>query len=114
QTRSHRTACVGRSRCGPRRRHRRRGGVRRELDAPRFCEPSPIERDLPLMTESESMRLPDDFLVGASTAAHQIEGDNTTSDWWAFEQARPETVQASGRACDSFRRWGEDMDLLAS
>lgn len=59
------------------------------------------------------MRLPDSFLVGASTAAHQIEGDNTTSDWWAFEQARPERLQPSGRACDSFHRWGEDMDLVA-
>ena len=39
------------------------------------------------MTESENMRLPEGFLMGAATSAHQIEGDNTTSDWWMFEQA---------------------------
>ncbi|MEQ6899448.1 family 1 glycosylhydrolase [Microbacterium sp. KR10-403] len=66
------------------------------------------------MTESETMRLPDSFLVGASTAAHQIEGDNTTSDWWMFEQTRPERLQPSGRACDSLHRWEEDMDLVAA
>ena len=66
------------------------------------------------MTESENMRLPEGFLMGAATSAHQIEGDNTTSDWWMFEQARPEARQPSGRACDSFNRWPEDMDLLAA
>lgn len=59
------------------------------------------------------MRLPDGFLIGAATAAHQIEGGNVTSDWWRFEQARPELLQSSGSACDSFNRWEEDMDLLA-
>ena len=65
------------------------------------------------MTESEHMRLPDGFLIGAATAAHQIEGENTASDWWMFEQSKPERLQPSGRACDSFHRWGQDMDLLA-
>ncbi len=27
-----------------------------------------------------------DFLIGASTAAHQVEGNNTNSDYWAMEQ----------------------------
>ena len=66
------------------------------------------------MTESEKMRLPDSFLVGASTSAHQIEGENTTSDWWMFEQMRPERLEPSGRAVDSLHRWGEDMDLVAA
>jgi len=66
------------------------------------------------MTESETMRLPDSFLVGASTAAHQIEGDNTTSDWWMLEQTRPDRLQPSGRACDSLHRWEDDMDLAAA
>lgn len=57
--------------------------------------------------------LPAGFLIGASTSAHQIEGDNTASDWWLFEQRRPETLQPSGRACDSWNRWEQDMDLLA-
>ncbi|MET8701496.1 glycoside hydrolase family 1 protein [Kitasatospora sp. NPDC058032] len=58
--------------------------------------------------------LPEGFLFGASTAAHQIEGNNTTSDWWALEQ-RPGGFlpEPSGDAADSFHRWPEDMDLLA-
>lgn len=56
--------------------------------------------------------LPEHFVVGASTSAHQTEGGNTTSDWWMFEQRRPEMLQPSGAACDSWNRWEQDMDLL--
>jgi beta-glucosidase len=58
--------------------------------------------------------LPDGFLFGASTAPHQIEGNNLNSDWWALEHA-PETFVAepSLDAADSYHRWREDMDLLA-
>ncbi|MGW6401452.1 glycoside hydrolase family 1 protein [Streptomyces sp. NPDC055134] len=57
--------------------------------------------------------LPDGFLMGAATSAHQVEGNNTGSDWWAFEN-RPDTFvsEPSGDAADSFHRWPEDMDLL--
>jgi beta-glucosidase len=57
--------------------------------------------------------LPDHFLFGAATAAHQIEGGNVNSDWWAFEHD-PESgcLDVSGDACDSFHRWGEDLDLV--
>lgn len=60
------------------------------------------------------MTFPPGFLWGAATAAHQVEGNNVNSDWWALEHA-PETpvVEASGDACDSYHRWPEDMDLLA-
>ena len=34
------------------------------------------------------MTFPDGFLWGASTAAHQVEGNNTTSDWWEREHNR--------------------------
>ncbi|MHA7987590.1 glycoside hydrolase family 1 protein [Rathayibacter sp. CAU 1779] len=60
-------------------------------------------------------RLPEGFLFGASTSAHQIEGNNVASDWWAFENAKGSPVtEPSGDACDSFLRWREDMDLLRS
>lgn len=57
---------------------------------------------------------PAGFLIGASTAPHQVEGDNVHSDWWAFEQM-PETPisETSGRACDSLHRWRDDIDVLA-
>ncbi|MFC9701911.1 glycoside hydrolase family 1 protein [Streptomyces sp. NPDC056943] len=58
--------------------------------------------------------LPDGFLMGASTSAHQTEGNNVSSDWWAIEN-RPDSFVAerSGDAADSFHRWPEDMDLLS-
>ncbi|MEU0740799.1 family 1 glycosylhydrolase [Streptomyces sp. NPDC006134] len=58
--------------------------------------------------------LPDGFLMGASTSAHQVEGNNVSSDWWALEN-RPGSFVAerSGDAADSFHRWPEDMDLLS-
>ena len=27
------------------------------------------------------------FLWGAATSAHQVEGDNSANDWWEFESA---------------------------
>ncbi len=57
---------------------------------------------------------PDGFLWGAATAAHQVEGDNTNSDWWAWE-LRPDTPcrEPSGTACDHYRRYPEDVAMLA-
>ncbi|PWS46793.1 beta-glucosidase, partial [Streptomyces sp. FT05W] len=58
---------------------------------------------------------PEGFLWGASTAAHQIEGNNTDSDWWVKEHSTGTHIQEpSLDACDSYHRWPEDMDLLAS
>ncbi|MFI6504865.1 glycoside hydrolase family 1 protein [Nonomuraea typhae] len=61
--------------------------------------------------------LPDGFLWGASTSAHQTEGGNVNSDWWAMEHDSAGTghiKEPSGDACDSYHRWREDMDLLAA
>jgi beta-glucosidase len=62
-----------------------------------------------------SGQFPEGFLWGASTAAHQIEGGNVNSDWWALEHAgAPLIKEPSGDALDSYHRWPEDMDLLAT
>ncbi|GAA1162124.1 family 1 glycosylhydrolase [Streptomyces hebeiensis] len=52
------------------------------------------------------------FLWGASTAPHQIEGNNLNSDFWASEGRIP-GMERSGDACDSYHRYREDMGLLA-
>jgi beta-glucosidase len=58
---------------------------------------------------------PDNFLFGAATAAHQIEGGNTNSDWWAFEHDPTSGCRdSSGDACDSWHRWDEDLALVQS
>lgn len=55
---------------------------------------------------------PTTFLWGASTAPHQIEGNNLNSDWWARETMMP-GMEPSGDADDSYHRFAEDMTLLA-
>jgi beta-glucosidase len=55
---------------------------------------------------------PEDFLWGASTAPHQIEGNNLNSDWWARESVMP-GMELSGDADDSYHRYAEDIALLA-
>ncbi|GAA1056873.1 beta-glucosidase [Agromyces luteolus] len=58
---------------------------------------------------------PAGFLWGASTAAHQIEGNNTNSDFWSREnEAGTILPERSGDACDSYHRWRDDLDIVAS
>ncbi|MBR3357723.1 MAG: glycoside hydrolase family 1 protein [Solobacterium sp.] len=53
------------------------------------------------------------FLLGAASAGHQVEGYNTNSDIWAQEQMKHGGYPVkSGIACDHYRRWKEDIDLL--
>lgn len=58
--------------------------------------------------------LRDDFIWGASTAAHQTEGDNYNSDFWAVEHQNLGLIQEkSGSACDSYHRYRQDIRLAA-
>jgi beta-glucosidase len=68
--------------------------------------PSPLNRRLVF---------PPGFLWGTATAAHQVEGHNTNSDWWAFEQ-QPGAIwndDRSGLACDWWQNAERDFDLMA-
>src|SRR5688572_15463023 len=57
---------------------------------------------------------PDGFLWGSAGAAHQTEGDNSNSDWWAHEHERKtNAAEKSLRACDSYHRFAEDWALVA-
>ena len=61
------------------------------------------------------LTFPVGFLWGTATAAHQIEGGNVNSDWWVFEhQEGTPVAEPSGDACDSWNRFEEDLDLVAS
>lgn len=58
-------------------------------------------------------RFPDDFLFGVATSGHQTEGDNTDSDTWFLEGVEPTVfTERSGRACDSWTLWRDDLDLV--
>ena len=55
---------------------------------------------------------PQDFLWGASTAGHQVEGNNVVSDNWFLENIKPTIYSTpSGDAANSFALWPQDMDL---
>ena len=55
-----------------------------------------------------------DFLWGAATSAHQVEGNNENSDWWSWEQTSPGSRrERSGRSADHWHRWYDDLALLA-
>src|SRR5436853_341277 len=56
---------------------------------------------------------PDGFLFGTAQSAHQVEGGNVNSDWWAWENA-PGTpcVESSGDACDVYHRYRDDIVLM--
>src|SRR5438094_211313 len=57
---------------------------------------------------------PPGFRWGVATSGHQSEGGNTCSDTWFLENVRPTAFrEPSGRACDSYERWREDVDLVA-
>lgn len=58
-------------------------------------------------------RVPDGFLWGAATSAHQVEGNNVSSDMWRMEGAGGLMAERSGDADDSYHRYPEDMRLLA-
>lgn len=54
------------------------------------------------------------FMIGAATAAHQVEGNNTHSDFWVMEHLKhSDFVEPSGMAVDHYNRYAEDIKLLA-
>lgn len=51
-----------------------------------------------------------EFLYGAATSAHQVEGNNIHNDWWEWEKATS-GIERSGVAADHFNRYAEDFAL---
>lgn len=63
-----------------------------------------------------TFHFPRGFLWGTATASHQVEGNNTNNNWWAWEQQPGHIWQdhKSGLACDWWGgRWREDFDRAA-
>lgn len=62
---------------------------------------------------AEDLRFPDGFYWGTATSSHQVEGNNTNNDWWAFEQVEGNVKDGttSGIACDHYNRFDEDFKM---
>jgi beta-glucosidase len=57
---------------------------------------------------------PAGFLWGVATAAHQVEGGNSNSDWWDWEtKAGSPTREPSGAAIEHYTRFAADIKLIA-
>ncbi len=56
-----------------------------------------------------------DFMLGAATAAHQVEGNNVNSDFWTLENLPGSMYkEPSLDAVDHYHRYEEDIKLLAA
>lgn len=54
-----------------------------------------------------------EFLIGAAVAAHQVEGNNTNSDFWHMEQMQYSNfLEKSGDAVDHYHRFREDLERM--
>jgi beta-glucosidase len=55
------------------------------------------------------------FMIGASTSAHQVEGNNVNSDCWVLENIPGSSYkEPSLDAVDHYNKFKEDIKLLAS
>ena len=58
---------------------------------------------------------PQNFLWGAATAGHQVEGNNVNSDVWFLEHVKPTIfAEPSADADNSLELWPVDLDLVKS
>ena len=88
------------------------------VDSEALAEPAPSAVDaLPIETPipQATFHFPSDFTWGVATSAHQVEGGNTHSNWWAWEQeeGRIKEGHTSGRACDWWESAETDFDRAA-
>jgi len=64
---------------------------------------------------SKTYQFPENFDWGTATSAHQVEGNNVNSDWWEWENQHDIEGELrrepSGKACDFYHRYEEDLDL---
>lgn len=58
-----------------------------------------------------TLKFPEGFLWGAATSAHQVEGNNTKNDWWAWEQNKDPHLR-SGKACGQYEHFEADFELI--
>ncbi len=66
--------------------------------------------------QASGSTFPAQFHWCAATAAYQIEGGNQKSDWWEWEQipGHLKNEPKSGKACDSWNRYPQDVQALKS
>ena len=81
-----------------------------ETRRPTPAAPAPTRRP------AATFHFPADFKWGVATSAHQVEGNNTHNDWWAWEQkdGHVKGGQTSGLACNWWKNAEADLDRVAA
>ncbi|MEH3159591.1 MAG: family 1 glycosylhydrolase [Sphingomonas taxi] len=84
------------------------------LDRRLFLAGSAATAAMPAFAQSRGGgAFPKGFLWGASTAGHQIEGNNVNSDQWLLENVTPTITGArSADAVNSLEQWPADLDVV--
>jgi len=59
----------------------------------------------------QKLKFPENFLWGVATSAYQVEGNNSSADWWEWEK-QGKTEEKSGVACDYYNRFKTDHDFI--
>ena len=59
--------------------------------------------------QAEALEFPDDFLLGAATAAYQVEGGLDRCNWAAFERSGKNGEHFAGKACDMWNLFEADV-----
>lgn len=62
-----------------------------------------------IVSQETKITLPEGFLLGASSSAHQVEGNNKNNDWWMYEEMG--RLPLSGNAADHYNRFEADFGL---
>ena len=68
------------------------------------------------MPPKATFTFPQGFLWGTATSSHQVEGNNTNNNWYAWEQESGRIINGdhAGLACNWWGgRWKEDLDRAA-
>lgn len=60
--------------------------------------------------DHQLLPFPENFLWGAATSSHQVEGNNNDNDWWEFEQSLP-VNHRSLTACNQYELYQKDFKL---
>jgi beta-glucosidase len=65
----------------------------------------------PAKHDHESLDFPKDFLWGAATSSFQVEGNNTNSDWWVWEQKNQPPDKRSGLGANQYELYEKDFEM---
>ncbi len=80
------------------------------IKAPTILQKDPLYWDWQAI-DTDNIYFPTNFLWGAATSAHQVEGNCINNDWSVWEQ-QEEDVAFTGQACDQWNRYTEDIELI--